>query len=104
MRRARAAIATTRLGERGVGGKDPWAEMKPEPVKGKRKPTKGQVFEEKAQRARQAAEEAVKAGTCPRCGVAVLYAREVGLLTVVEAVPVSEDMEAWIKAERATYS
>lgn len=40
-------------------------------------------------------QEEVKGGTCPRCGTAVMYARVVGLLTVVNAVPCPAEHEWW---------
>jgi hypothetical protein len=42
-------------------------------------------------------------GTCPRCGCVVMYARETGLLTVVEAVP-TEDEIGCLVTGRLTYS
>src|SRR6266550_503211 len=41
----------------------------------------------------------VKAGTCPRCGSPVVYARVLGLLTVVNALPCRPEHEWWFVAE-----
>jgi hypothetical protein len=44
-------------------------------------------------------------GSCPRCGKAVLYARIVGLLTVVEAIPCAAEHEWWYVSQGVeTYS
>lgn len=71
--------------------------------KGKPTQTKAQAFEAKAETARTAAEEKLKAGTCPQCATVVLYSRTVGLLDVVDAVPIQEPEWTYVAAGRTTY-
>lgn len=66
-----------------------WLEMAPESVRRPaQRQTKAQVMDERKERHKLAEEGKVKPGTCPKCGTPVIFARELGFLTVVDAIPV----------------
>lgn len=66
----------------------PPPDMRPEPVPRAKRKTRADAMEEKAESRKQADEGKVHPGQCPRCNAPVLFARRLGLLYVVDAIPV----------------
>ena len=74
-----------------------------EPVARRKPRTRAEAFEAKRE-ARQAAQDGkAHPGQCPRCSRPVLYSRALGILTVIDAIPVAYESTWQSKVEQSVW-